>query len=136
MKAVSGAEVGRYVDKSTRVGPYTAGIRRVLRGVHIKGKIVIDCANGAASRFAKRIFNDCADEVVFVNADEDGLKINVDCGSTRPDKLARKVTKEKAAMGFAFDGDADRVIFVDEKGKVVDGDQLMLLCARHCWSGQ
>ncbi len=129
IKVPSGDKVGALFDKGNMTANYITHVRRLLRGVFIEGKLVIDCANGAASRYAKRIFKDCADEVIFINADEDGRKINVDCGSTRPDKLARKVLKHNAALGFAFDGDADRVIFIDEKGNVVDGDQIMLMCA-------
>ncbi len=125
----SGDKVGSSLDKGNMATNYIAYVRRLLRGVFIDGRIIIDCANGAASRYAKRVFREVAEDVMFVNADEDGRKINVDCGSTRPDKLAKKVLKHGAALGFAFDGDADRVIFIDEKGNIVDGDQIMLLCA-------
>jgi len=127
----SGDSLGRSVSKENLSAAYTANIRRMLRGVFIEGAIVIDCANGAASKHAKRIFREVAENVIFMNADEDGRRINVDCGSTRPEKLAARVLKHNAALGFAFDGDADRVLFVDEKGEVVDGDQLMLFSAKH-----
>jgi len=127
----SGDEVGGFTDKSAATGSYINNVKRLLRGVFFEGKVVFDCANGAASKYAKRIFKDCAEEVIFINADEDGHRINVDCGSTRPDKLAKRILKNDALFGVAFDGDADRVIFVSEKGDVIDGDQLMLLAARH-----
>jgi len=130
VKLAGGGEVGCSVDKSNMSGEYINFLRKMLKGVNFKGKIVVDCAFGAASRFARRVFNDVADEVVFIHSDEDGRKINVDCGSTRPQKLQKLVLKQKARLGFAFDGDADRVLFVDENGQLVDGDQLMLLCAR------
>jgi phosphoglucosamine mutase len=129
IKVPSGDNVGASFDKGNMAANYITHVKRLLRGVFVEGRIVVDCANGAASRYAKRIFKDAAEEVIFINADEDGRKINVDCGSTRPDKLARKVLKHNAMLGFAFDGDADRVIFIDEKGGIVDGDQIMLLCA-------
>lgn len=127
----SGDRLGRSIDRSSMTNAYTASIQRLLRGVSIEGTIVIDCANGAASKYAKRIFKEVAENVVFMNADEDGRRINVDCGSTRPEKLAQRVLRHNAALGFAFDGDADRVLFVDEKGELVDGDQLMLFSAKH-----
>jgi phosphoglucosamine mutase len=127
----SGDKLGRSVDRGTMTNAYTSSIKRLLRGVFIEGAIVIDCANGAASKYAKRIFKEVAENVAFMNADEDGRKINVDCGSTRPEKLAQRVIKNNAVLGFAFDGDADRVLFIDEKGELVDGDQLMLLSAKH-----
>ncbi len=130
IKPAPGAAVGRFVDKSKTAGAYVDYLRRLLRGVFLDGTIVVDCACGAASRYAKRVFKDSAEDVVFINSDEDGLKINVDCGSTKPEIIAAKVRETGAALGFAFDGDADRVLFVDETGTVVDGDQLMLLCAR------
>ena len=129
LKLPAGDNVGASLDKGNMAVNYISHVKRLLRGVFMEGRIVVDCANGAASKCAKRIFRETAEDVVFINADEDGRKINVDCGSTRPDKLARKVVKHGAALGFAFDGDADRVIFIDEKGDVVDGDQVMLLCA-------
>jgi len=126
----SGEKVGCSMDKASLANTYIEFIRHMLRGVYFEGKIVIDCAYGAASRYARRIFKDVADRVVFIHSDEDGYKINVDCGSTRPQKLMQRVLDENAVLGFAFDGDGDRVLFVDEKGQLVDGDQIMLLCSR------
>ena len=126
----TGDKVGCKLDKMNLAGTYASYVRRIMRGAVLDGGIVIDCAYGAASKLAKRVFQDRADRVVFLHSDEDGRKINVECGSTRPKKLQQKVVKNGAALGFAFDGDADRCIFVDEKGNVVDGDQIMMLCAR------
>ena len=126
----TGDKVGNIVDKATMVNTYLAHVRHILRGTFIEKPIVVDCAYGAASRLAKRIFKERAEDVIFIHSDEDGRKINVDCGSTRPAQLQKKVLQSGAALGFAFDGDADRCIFVNEKGDVVDGDQIMLLCAR------
>lgn len=126
----TGDNVGGIVDKMSLGNTYIAHVRKLLRGAFIDGRIVVDCAYGAASRIARRVFKDLADDVVFLNSDEDGKRINVECGSTRPQKLQKKVVQTGAKLGFAFDGDADRCLFVDEKGSLTDGDQIMLLCAR------
>lgn len=92
------------------------------------GKIVVlDCAFGAAHRIAPEVFRRAGASVIAANCVNDGLSINKNCGAVYPQNLARKVLRYKADMGFAFDGDADRVIAVDERGDVIDGD--MLLCA-------
>jgi len=126
----TGDMVGNILDKASQVNTYLAHVRHMLRGAYIDKPIVVDCAYGAASRLAKKIFKERAEDVIFIHSDEDGHKINVNCGSTRPQQLQKKVKESGAALGFAFDGDADRCIFVNEKGEVVDGDQIMLLCAR------
>jgi phosphoglucosamine mutase len=126
----TGDNVGNILDKAAQVNMYLAHVRHMLRGAYLDKPIVADCANGAASRLAKKIFKERAPEVIFIHSDEDGHKINVECGSTRPQQLQKKVLESGAALGFAFDGDADRCIFVNELGQVVDGDQIMLLCAR------
>lgn len=129
--AARGDDVGCAVDKSSEVNRYADYVRDMLRDVHIEGNIVVDCANGASARWAKRVFRGVADSVTFMNSDEDGRRINVECGSTYPDKVGKRVRRLGAKLGFAFDGDADRVLFVDENGELVDGDRLMLLCARN-----
>lgn len=129
-RSVGGGDVGYSIDKTHSAGDYVEFVRGLLEGVHFKKPVVVDCAYGAASRYAKRVFKYVSSEMIFMNSDEDGKKINVDCGSTRPEGLQKKVLKHGAALGFAFDGDGDRIIFVDERGGVVDGDQVMLLCAR------
>ncbi len=129
-RAVGGDGVGYSINKSNITGEYVDFVRGLLEGVHFDKPVVVDCAYGAASRSAKRIFKNVSAEMIFMHSDEDGKKINVDCGSTRPGSLQKKVLKHGAALGFAFDGDGDRVIFVNEKGEVVDGDQVMLLCGR------
>ena len=94
-------------------------------------KIVIDCANGAAYRVAPLIFYELGAEVVAIHTEPDGLNINAHCGSQYPEDLRAKVLEEGADAGFALDGDGDRVIAVDEKGKVLDGDHIIALCARY-----
>jgi phosphoglucosamine mutase len=92
-------------------------------------RIVIDCANGAASVIAPRIFEALGVDVDVIHAAPDGRNINDGCGSTHPDELCRRVVERGAALGLAFDGDADRLLAVDERGELVDGDQLIALFA-------
>jgi phosphoglucosamine mutase len=92
--------------------------------------IVIDCANGAASSVAPGIFRGLGLEVDVLHAQPDGRNINDACGSTHPEDLQRAVVASGAALGLAFDGDADRLLAVDERGELVDGDQLIALFAR------
>ena len=93
-------------------------------------RIVIDCANGAASFVAPGIFRGLGLEVEVLHAQPDGRNINDACGSTHPEDLQRAVVASGAALGLAFDGDADRLLAVDERGELVDGDQLIALFAR------
>ena len=93
-------------------------------------RIVIDCANGAASSVAPGIFRGLGLEVDVLHAQPDGRNINDACGSTHPEDLQRAVVASGAALGLAFDGDADRLLAVDERGELVDGDQLIALFAR------
>jgi phosphoglucosamine mutase len=93
-------------------------------------KMVVDCANGAASQLAPRLFEKFGAEVVVINCAPDGKNINHDCGSLHLDKLQAKVLEEKADFGVAFDGDADRSLFVDEQGNLVDGDAVLWIMAQ------
>ncbi|HEV2369253.1 MAG TPA: phosphoglucosamine mutase, partial [Acidimicrobiales bacterium] len=90
---------------------------------------VVDCANGAASTHAPRLFASMGADVKVVAADPDGVNINAGCGSTHPRMLQAVVSDSGADVGLALDGDADRVVAVDGTGNVVDGDQLMAMCA-------
>jgi len=93
-------------------------------------RIAIDCANGATATVAPRLFQEMGFEVNCIGVTPDGRNINLGCGSTAPEKLARLVVEGRHAMGVAFDGDGDRAIFVDGTGQVVDGDAVMLMCAK------
>ena len=92
-------------------------------------KIVVDCANGAAYKIAPKIFWELGADVVEIGTEPNGFNINEHCGSTHPEALCKKVVEEKADIGIALDGDADRLLIVDEKGKTVDGDKLIALIA-------
>jgi len=92
--------------------------------------IVIDCANGATTTTAPELFNSLGFATIVIGNRPDGRNINLDCGSTHPERLAETVVAHGCALGVAFDGDGDRAIFVDHLGKVVDGDAVLLMCGR------
>jgi len=96
-----------------------------------KMKIVMDCANGASSPLAPRLFRSLGAEVLAMNDAPDGKNINAGCGSLHPEKMQARVVKERADMGVAFDGDADRAIFSSGKGELVNGDGVLLAMGRH-----
>ena len=93
-------------------------------------KIVIDCAHGATYHIAPHVFREVGAEVVVLGGEPNGLNINDDCGATHPNPLARAVQEQQADLGIALDGDGDRVIMVDHKGEIVDGDQLIYIIAK------
>ncbi len=93
-------------------------------------KIALDCANGASYRIARKVYEALGAEVTVMGDKPDGININDGCGSTHPEKLAELVKRTGADIGMAFDGDADRLIVVDEKGRVLDGDRVIAICAR------
>ena len=93
-------------------------------------KIVLDCANGASYQVARRVYERLGAEVITIGDSPNGVNINDGCGSTHPEKLQERVVKEGAFMGLAFDGDADRLIVSDEKGRVLDGDKTIAICAK------
>src|SRR3982075_2986795 len=93
-------------------------------------RVVVDCAHGAAYKVAPEALWELGAEVIAIGVEPDGFNINKDCGSTAPEALSRKVREMRADIGIALDGDADRVIIVDERGHVVDGDQLLAVIAQ------
>jgi phosphoglucosamine mutase len=114
---------GRYIEYVKNTFPKT----KTLEGL----KIVLDCANGAAYHVAPIIFEELGAEVIAINSKPDGFNINKNCGSTSPKTLCDKVLETKANLGIALDGDADRILMVNEKGEVIDGDQLMAIIGVH-----
>ncbi len=96
-----------------------------------KIKVVLDCSNGASSSFAPKVFSDLGVETIALNDTPDGKNINVDCGSLYPQTLAQKVVENKADFGVAYDGDADRAIWVDEKGGILNGDHTLFVLSRY-----
>ncbi|MGR3547430.1 MAG: phosphoglucosamine mutase [Roseovarius sp.] len=112
---------GRYVEYAKTTFPH----RRRLEGL----RIVLDCANGAAYRTAPEVLWELGAEVIAMGVEPDGFNINLDCGSTKPQAAARRVLETRADLGICLDGDADRVVLIDEKGRIADGDQFMGLIA-------
>jgi phosphoglucosamine mutase len=111
---------------------YLDHLRTEVQGFTAAGtKIVIDCANGAASSLAPELFSSLGAEVVAINCEPDGRNINENCGSTHIAGLLSAVIDEKADLGIAFDGDADRALFADENGQFVDGDATLWIMARY-----
>src|SRR6201986_1265511 len=105
--------------------------RTMPRNLSLEGlRVVIDCANGAAYRVAPEALWELGADVVPMGVEPDGFNINRECGSTAPEALSRKVREMRADIGIALDGDADSVILVDERGHVVDGDQLLAVIAQ------
>ena len=91
-------------------------------------KVVIDCAEGASSYTSVKALKDLGANLIALHTNPDGTNINANCGSTHMDELCARVVSEKADVGIAFDGDADRMLAVDENGKLVDGDEIMAIC--------
>ncbi|WP_047491761.1 phosphoglucosamine mutase [Terriglobus sp. TAA 43] len=110
---------------------YVRSLLAAVPGLSLDGKrLVVDCANGAASAVAPQLFAGLGGEVRIRNASPDGRNINVECGATKPEVVAKYVLEDKADIGITFDGDADRAMFADENGRVINGDAVMLLAAR------
>jgi len=111
----------RYIEFAKRTLP---------RNLSLEGlRVVIDCAHGAAYRVAPEALWELGADVISIGVEPDGFNINRDCGSTAPDALCRKVRELRADIGIALDGDADRVVIIDEQGQLIDGDQLLAVIA-------
>ncbi|MFV9568317.1 phosphoglucosamine mutase [Thermoanaerobacter mathranii] len=124
-----GTGIGTRKEYTNSHRDYIEFLKSTIDG-DLKGmKIIIDCAYGASSTVAPILFKELGAEVILYGAEPMGDKINVNCGSTHPEKLQQLVIKNGADIGLAFDGDADRLIAVDEKGNVIDGDHIMAICA-------
>ncbi len=129
-KRPTGSAVGGLLADGDRLALYLAHLVQSVPSNALAGQqIVLDCANGASTTTAVDAFSACGADVSVVAASPDGCNINAGCGSTHIDSLAEYVTAQGAQMGFAFDGDADRIIAVDHEGNVVDGDHLLAMMA-------
>jgi phosphoglucosamine mutase len=110
---------------------YVRFLLAAVPGLSLDGRrIVVDCANGASSSVAPQLFSDLGGEVVITHASPDGRNINEACGALHPEIVAAQVKQQRASMGITFDGDADRALFADENGCVVNGDAVLLLAGR------
>ncbi len=127
----TGNEIGCTVDymqgRNRYIAHLIASANFSLQGV----KVGLDCANGAASSVAKPVFDALGADVRVINNAPDGFNINVDCGSTHIERLQRLVVEQGLDVGFAYDGDADRCLAVDERGHVVDGDLILYVCGKY-----
>jgi phosphoglucosamine mutase len=121
------------IERTDAVDAYVRHLRRALPdpGPLAGMTLTIDAANGATTTVAPRLFRELGFDVRVLSASPNGRNINLECGSTHPQPLARAVVESGSRMGVAFDGDGDRAIFVDAAGRVVDGDAVLLMCARH-----
>lgn len=128
---ITGDLIGRCLEASENAEDLY--MRHLLETVDFRlegKKIALDCANGASYRIARKVYEALGAEVTVMGDKPDGININDGCGSTHPEKLAELVKRTGADIGMAFDGDADRLIVVDEKGRVLDGDRVIAICAR------
>jgi phosphoglucosamine mutase len=125
----TGADVGRCIHQKNAARDYIDFLKEAAPLRFKKLKVVLDCANGAASSVAPILFEELGAEVYPYFSESDGANINENCGSTHPQRLQHLVREQGADIGLAFDGDADRLIAVDEGGVLVDGDKIMAICA-------
>ena len=128
---VSGPDVGKTVYDFELEKEYIEFVKKTVP-VDISGlKIVLDCAEGASYRTSVKAITQLGAEVIATHVSPTGININAGCGSTHLEDLSKSVVEAGADVGLAFDGDADRLLAVDEKGQVIDGDKLMAICAVH-----
>lgn len=132
LTTVGSAEIGKVSRITDAAGRYIEYCKRTVPGNAVLGglKIVVDCANGATYHIANNVFSELGAAVKPISVSPDGTNINRNCGSTSPQNLVKEVLAEQADLGIAFDGDGDRVIMVDHRGNLVDGDQLLYIIAR------
>lgn len=132
MVTVDSSKLGKAVRVNDAAGRYIEFCKSTFpTNLNLSGlKIVIDCAQGATYHVAPHVFRELGAKVIPIGTHPDGLNINAECGSTHPQLLQKKVLDEHADLGIAFDGDGDRVIMVDHRGEIVDGDELLFIIAR------
>ena len=129
LRGMANAEIGRITRDPRPIEAYRASLVAEAGDLLHGMRIAIDCANGSASAIAPDLLRELGASVTVLSASPDGTNINLDSGSTQPGALAAAVLANRLEMGLAFDGDADRLIAVDERGSIVDGDGLMGICA-------
>lgn len=127
----TGDKIGRVIDvlveAEQKYLDFLKGISSNLEGK----RIVLDCANGATSRIAPELLKRLGAEVITINCQPNGVNINLNCGALHPEIATEVVREQKADLAFCFDGDGDRVIAVDENGKIIDGDKIIVICGRY-----
>ncbi len=138
MSTVDSAKLGKAKRLVDAPGRYIEFCKASIPGgLDFSGmKIVVDCAHGATYHIAPHVFSEVGAEVISIGAEPDGLNINENCGSTKPEFLVKAVFEHQADLGIALDGDGDRVIMIDHKGEVVDGDELIFIIAKSRFQGK
>lgn len=131
MRLTDGCGIGRIIYEENALDDYTEYIKSLVIGDLSGIKAVVDCANGAASAAAKRIFEDLGVNCMFIHSSPDGTNINEKCGSTHMEDLKKTVIRQGADIGLAFDGDADRCLAVDENGGLIDGDKILAIFSKY-----
>jgi phosphoglucosamine mutase len=126
----TGEKIGRAYRIDDAIGQYAVYLKEQFpKHLTLDGfRIVIDCAHGAAYRVAPKVFSELGAEVFEIGVKPDGTNINLNCGALHPQSLQERVMLYKADLGLAFDGDADRLVVVDDRGDIVDGDEIMAIC--------
>lgn len=128
---VTGDQIGRCLEAEESATELYCNSLLETIDISLEGmKIVLDCANGAAFEIAPKVYRKLGADVTVIGDEPNGININEDIGSTHPEKLQREVISCQADLGLAYDGDADRLIVVDEKGNVIDGDRTICICAK------
>ena len=124
-------DIGRTIDFSAGRNRYIGYLISIATRSFKNRKVALDCANGSASAIAKNVFDALGAQTFVINNEPNGLNINTDCGSTHIEHLQKFVAEQGCDAGFAYDGDADRCIAVDNEGNVVDGDRIMYICGKY-----
>lgn len=127
----TGADIGRTIDFSAGRNRYIGYLISLPTRSYKNWKVALDCSNGSASSIAKSVFDALGAKTYVINNDPDGTNINTNCGSTHIEVLQQFVRENHLDVGFAYDGDADRCIAVDENGDVVDGDRILYVCGKY-----
>ncbi|NBQ54431.1 MAG: phosphoglucosamine mutase, partial [Proteobacteria bacterium] len=131
--AVHGADIGTARRIEDAIGQYAVFLKEQFpKHLTLDGlRVVIDCANGASYRVAPKVFTELGAEIFMLGVEPNGININEHCGALHPQTLREKVMLYKADIGIALDGDADRLVVVDDRGDILDGDELLAICGIH-----
>ncbi len=127
----TGEKVGRIYEDFSLQGKYLNYLKTTITNKFTGTKVALDCANGSAYHLAPKLFEELGAEVHTIFNTPDGININKECGSTHPESLAKLVKEKAYDIGFAYDGDADRLIAVDKEGEIIDGDYILAICGKH-----
>ncbi len=127
----TGGRVGRKIRIDNPARKYMDFLKDTINGNFEGIKVAVDCGNGAAYQAAPELLNELGAQVFVMHNDPNGININVNCGSTKPEEIQRLVLETGADIGLSFDGDADRLIACDENGNIVDGDHVLAICGLH-----